>query len=229
LILAWLYLLNAVILAVLAGFLWRMRMMPAGPYGWFMLWLYIGVVTNVLLFVSRAVPDATVSLSFWLAGYASVVFTLLVLLLFVRSFEGGSRFSYLLWTLPALFAASFILLGGSAFSLRDEGVWRFDLARRSSLVPRTIMVFYALAAVGYLAKLYVDVRGGGSERSERGVRYLLIAVAVMFLTNAASPFVRQYVSPLLPVGEVGFTLGALIIALDLSWLKLKRGAKEAFF
>ncbi len=217
--LGWLYLLNASILAALAWLLRDRSQVREGPAAWFMAWLCMGVITNILLLVSRAVPDDDISRSFWLAGYSSVNVLLLLLLLFVRSFTGGGRFRDVFWSLPALFSISVIILGGSSFSLRDQGVWRFELACRASLLPRSVMIFYALAAMALLAALYANMREGGTEAAERGVKYLLWALVIMFVTNAASPFVRQYVSPQLPIGEVGFTVGALLIALDLSWMK----------
>jgi len=227
LVLGWLYLLNASILAALAWLLQGRGQAGRGPSGWFQVWLWLGVATNILLFASRAIPDETISLSFWLAGYSSVTLLLLFLLMFVRSFAGGSGFRDIFFTLPALFSISLVLLGGGSFSLREEGVWRFDLSCRASLLPRTVMVLYALAALAWLVVLYVNVREGGSETAERGVRILLWALVIMFLTNAASPFIREYLSPQLPVGEAGFTLGSLLIALDLSWMKAWKSGKRA--
>jgi hypothetical protein len=224
---SWIYLLDAAILIAVIVFLVKREESWSDPLRWFMVWLGLNAVTNVLMFLSRAVPDSTVSQSFWLAAYCMATVLVVAGLFFVRSFEGGNDFQAIFWTVPACFSVSYILVAGGSVSIYEDGVWRFDLTERTVMVPLMVLFFYAVCSLVYLVKLYLDIRREGNVVARRGVAFILWAFAVIFVTNMASPFVRHYVSPLIPVGEIGSTLGALIIALDLSWVRARREKKQA--
>lgn len=223
---SWIYLLDAAILLAVIYFLFTREEERGIPLRWFMAWLGLNALTNVLMFCSRAIPDRTISLSFWLVGCCAATILALVSLFFIRSFEGGNDFLAVFWTVPALCGLAFILQAGGDVSIYENGVWRFNLDNQAAMLPVMILAFYAVASLVYLFKVNVDVRKEGSDVTRRGVAYLLVAFLVIFLTNMASPYVREYVNPLIPLGEVGSTLGALIIALNLSWVRARREREQ---
>jgi hypothetical protein len=225
---SWIYLLDAAILLTIIYFLYTREEDRGAPLRWFTAWLALNALTNVLMFCSRAIPDRTISLSFWLVACCAATVLVLVGLFFARSFHGGNDFLAVFWTVPAFFSLAFILLAGDEVSIYEEGVWRFNFDERTAMLPVLVLAFYAVASLVYLCKLYLDVRKEGSDVARRGVAYLLIAFLVIFLTNMASPYIREYVNPLIPMGEVGGTMGALIIALNLSWMRAHRERKQEF-
>lgn len=223
---SWIYLLDAAILLTIIYFLYTKEEDRGTPLRWFTAWLGLNALTNVLMFCSRAIPDTTISLSFWLVAYCSATILVLVSLFFVRSFEGGNDFLAIFWTIPALFSLAFVLLEGSEISVYEKGVWRFSFDNQAVMLPVLVLAFYAVASLIYLFKLNIDVRKEGSDVTRRGVAYLLVAFLAIFLTNMASPYIREYVNPLIPMGEVGGTLGGLIIALNLSWMRAHKERKQ---
>ncbi len=203
---SWICLLDAAIVTTILVVLYTQEERGV-PLRWFMAWLGLNAFSNVLLFCSRAIPDRTISLSFWLVAYCTATILMLVGLFFVQSFMGGNDFLAVFWAVPAIFNVAFILVAGSDISVYEDGVWRFSFDNRAALLPVLVMAFYAVASLVYLFKLYFVVRQEGSEVTRRGVAYLLIAYMVIFLSNLISPIIREYVNPLIPLGEVGSTSG----------------------
>lgn len=224
---SWIYLLNAAIIISVMVYLFTREGGMSDPLRWFMVWLGLNAVANVFMFLSRAVPDPTISLSFWLVAYSTATLLVLVGLFFVRSFEGGNDFYAIFWTLPAFLSIAVILVEGSNFSVYEDGVWRFDINDGAVMIPLAVLFFYAVCSLVYLVKLYLDIRREGNEVARRGVSFILWAFIVIFASNMLSPFVRNYVNPLIPVSEIGNTIGCLLVAWDLSWVRARKERKHS--
>lgn len=225
---SWIYLVNAAILSYLIYRMFAGKVAWGVPMLWFVTWLGISVVANAFMFCSRAVPDYTIGLSFWLAARCAATLVVLVNFYFAHSFKGGDDFASIFWTLPALFNVALFLQYGSTMSVYEDGIWRSTFDSWVSILPVLIMTFYSVAALLYLTWLYRDLREGGNPLVRRGVAYLIMAFTIIFVTNVASPMVRDYLNPSIPLGEIGVTVGAVIIAYNLSWVKARMEKKQSF-
>ncbi len=225
---SWFYLLGAAIIVFVMALLYAGRAEWNAPLRWFMAWMGLTVAANLLMFLSRVVPDPSVSQSFWLAAYCAATALVLTGLFFVRSFEGGGDFLALFLALPACLAVSVILVEGSRFSRCEDGVWRFTFDNVAVFIPLAVLAAYSIASLACLVRLYRDVRRGGNAVARRGVALILWAFAVIFFSNIMTPYVREAVDPRIPLGEAGSTLGCLLIALDLSWVRARKEKERSF-
>lgn len=219
---SWIYLLNSAVLISLLFYLLRFKEVRGETYRWFLLWLLLNSSTGLLYFFSRAIDDRLISLTFLIAGNCVLTAMMLAGLCFARSFGTRNDFFSVMWSIPALFNASFFLVAQERVWVSEKGIWRFDLTHPEALVPISVIIFYSLATIYYLLRLYLDVRRGGEPVIQRGILLILLAFILMFLFHVAATYVRQYLDPRIPVSEVGNAIGAIIICVDLSWIKVKK-------
>ncbi len=224
---SWIYLVNVAILSYLIYRMSRGKMAWGVPMRWFVAWLGLFIAANVFMFCSRAVPDHTISLSFWLAARCTATLIVLVSFYFARSFKGGNDFAAIFWTLPAFFDMALWLQYGGSMSVYEDGIWRTTFDSRVAILSLVILTFYSIATLVYLVRLYSDIGDDGDPLVRRGVAYLIVAFLVIFLTNVASPMVREYIHPSIPLGEIGATAGAIIITFNMSWIKARMEKKQS--
>ncbi len=217
----WLYLLNALIYLLIFFFVLRFKGKRGEPYQWFSASLLLGSAAAIFIFFSRISSDSLIGLSFWIAGSCFASAHILSIFFFARSFTKGNDFFLLIWSMPFLFNLSFFLVAGGRVSMYSDGIWRYDFGNQAMIFPNMILAFYALLSIYYLFRLYLDLRKGDEPVFQKAAGILLIALLIMFLGNAISPLLKYFISYRIPLSEVSVTVGALIIALDLSWMGIR--------
>ncbi len=218
---AWLYLLNALIYLLIFFFVLRFKGRMGEPYQWFSASLLLGTAAAAFLFFSRLAGDSLISLSFWIAGSCFTSAHILAIFFFARSFTVRNDFFLLIWSIPFLFNLAFYMVAGGRISVHSQGIWRYDLSNHAMIFPTLVMAFYTVFSLYYLFRLYLDLRREGEVIFQRACGVLLAAFLIMFLGNAFGPPLRHFVSYQIPLSEISVTVGALMIALDLSWMGIK--------